>query len=183
MKVGMKTRIIKQIKIDINKCIGCRACELACSAFHSIPKYSKINPANSRIRVLVDELKDSYVPIRAGDYTSVECNGRHNYIIDGKEYRECSFCKAACPSRGYFKDPDTGLPLRCDMCESDPPLEKPWCVKVCGSDALTYQEREQEMIYNEKHRDEIEIGLEALADKYGIQSLVKAIARKSKRNL
>ena len=82
MKDGIKTKIVKQIKVDVDKCIGCRACELACSAFHALPKYSSINPARSRIRVMVDELKDIYVPIRAGDYTSAECTGRNTYTIN-----------------------------------------------------------------------------------------------------
>jgi benzoyl-CoA reductase subunit BamC len=47
--------------------------------------------------------------------------GRDKYTIDGKEYDECAFCRASCPSRDFFKEPDSGLPLKCDMCESDPP--------------------------------------------------------------
>ena len=45
--------------------------------------------------------------------------GRDKYIIDGKEYEECDFCRAVCPSRDLFKEPDSGLPLKCDMCEDD----------------------------------------------------------------
>ena len=41
------------------------------------PKYSSINPARSRIRVVMDELNDVYVPVRAGDYTPAECTGRN----------------------------------------------------------------------------------------------------------
>ena len=62
-------RIVKEIKVDIDKCTGCRACEMVCSAFHARPQYSSINPARSRIRVIADEVNDEYVPIRAGDYT------------------------------------------------------------------------------------------------------------------
>ena len=123
--------MVKKIKVDIDKCIGCRACEVACSAFHAQPKYSSINPGARRASACVfDELKDMYVPIRAGDYTKAECTGRHVYTIDGKEYAECSFCGVSCPSRDYFKEPDSGLPLKCDMCEDDPDLEEPRCVQV-----------------------------------------------------
>ena len=99
MQGGRTTKIVKEIKVDIDKCTGCRACEMACSAFHAKPKYSSINPARSRIRVVSDELNDEYVPIRARDYTPSECTGRHVYTINGKEYSECSFCGASCPSR------------------------------------------------------------------------------------
>lgn len=181
VKDGIKTKIVKQINVDIDKCIGCRACELACSAFHATPRYSSVNPAKSRIRVMVDELKDAYVPVRAGDYAPVECNGRHIYTINGKEYRECSFCNVACPSRGYFKEPDSGLPVKCDMCEADPPLDEPWCVKVCGCDALTYEERVTEVTKEEEKKEDIEIGLLSLADKYGMQELMDTVARMSKK--
>lgn len=177
MKEGVTLKTVKQIKVNIDKCIGCRACELACSAFHATPRYSSVNPAESRIRVMIDELKDAFVPVRAGEYTPAECNGRYSYTISGKEYRECGFCKVACPSRGYFKSPDSGLPLKCDMCESDPPLEVPWCVKVCGCDALTYEERLVETTEDELKKEAIDIELESLADKYGMQAIMDIIAR------
>ena len=173
-----KKRIVKIIKVDLDKCNGCRACEVACSAFHASPKYSSNNPARSRIRVIHEPLRDVYVPIRAGDYTPAECTGRHTYTINGKEYDECSFCGVSCPSRDIFKEPDSGLPLKCDMCESDPPLAEPMCVQWCLTDALTYEEREEETEEEEK-REEMEIGLESLANRYGLQKIMDTIARMS----
>ena len=174
-----KKKIVKTIKVDLDKCNGCRACEVACSAFHSEPKYSSNNPARSRIRVIHDPLKDVYVPIRAGDYTPAECNGRHTYTINEKEYDECSFCGVSCPARDIFKEPDSGLPLKCDMCESDPPLAEPMCVQWCLVDALTYEEIEEEIEEEEEKREEMEIGLESLAKKYGLQKITDTIARMS----
>jgi benzoyl-CoA reductase subunit BamC len=181
VKAGTKTKIIKGIKVDINKCTGCRSCELACSAFHSVPRYSSLNPARSRIRVYIDEVRDLYVPIRAGDYTQAECNGRNRYIIDGKEYSECAFCPASCPSRDHFKEPDSGLPLKCDMCEDVPPLPEPMCVQACKFDALTYEEREEAVVDDEVKRREMEIGIEALIRKYGAKSVQGALGRALKR--
>jgi benzoyl-CoA reductase subunit BamC len=179
---GSKKRIVKEIKVDLDKCIGCRACELACSAFHANPKYSVINPARSRIRVVIDELKDVYVPIRAGDYAKAECTGRHMYTIDGKEYSECSFCGTSCPARDLFREPDSGLPLKCDMCETDPPLEQPWCVEVCEPGALTYVEREEDVPDEEElPRDELEMGIESLVAKYGEDTVLETFARLKKR--
>jgi len=180
VKGELKKKIVKEIKVDLDKCIGCRACEIACSAFHAAPKYSSTNPARSRIRVIKDELNDVYVPIRAGDYTPAECTGRHTYTINEKEYSECSFCGVSCPSRDYFKEPDSGLPLKCDMCEDDPPLSEPMCVQVCRCDALTYEEREEEVEEEEEEkRGEMEIALESLANKYGLQKIMDTVARMS----
>jgi len=152
---------------------------MACSAFHAVPKYSSINPARARIRVVIDELRDVYVPIRAAGYTQAECNGRHIYTINGKEYNECSFCGASCPSRDFFKEPDSGLPLKCDMCENEPPLPEPMCVQVCEPGALTYVEREEEGEEEEKP-GEMEIGLEALVKKHGLKTVKDTLARISK---
>jgi len=136
-------RKIKMIKIDADKCSGCRSCEIICSAFHAEPQYSIANPSRSRIRVFVDEQNDLYVPIMAGVFTDVECSGRHILVINEKKYGECSFCRSSCPSRDLFKEPDTDIPLKCDMCGEPPPPE-PMCVKWCQTDALTYVEREEE---------------------------------------
>jgi len=177
---GLKTRIVKEIKVDLDKCIGCRACEMACSGFHAVPKFSSTNPARSRIRVIVEDRKDVYVPIRAGDYAQAECNGRNTYVINGKEYSECSFCTVSCSARDLFKEPDSGLPLKCDMCADDPTLPEPMCVQVCRCDALTYFEWEEKIKPEDAKRDDIEVGLESLMSRYGIDKVVDMAAQISK---
>jgi len=167
---------IKTIKIDADKCNGCRSCEIICSAFHATPKYSSNNPARSRIQVLSHRLKNIWLPVFAGEYAPAECMGRDKYIIDGKEYEECGFCRASCPSRDVFKEPDSGLPLKCDMCESDPPLEKPMCVQKCLNDVLIYEEREEEVEEVIKPA-EVQLGLESMIDKYGLQAILDTVSR------
>lgn len=169
-------KIVKEIKVDIDLCTGCCACEMACSAYHAKPRYSSINPSLSRIRVVSHQLNDEYVPIRAGDYTSTECNGRHVYKINGKDYSECSFCRSSCPSRDYFFEPDSGLPLKCDMCESVPALDEPLCVSVCHTDALTYVEREVAADEEpQEERGDIEVGLEMLVNQYGVEAVFESL--------
>jgi benzoyl-CoA reductase subunit BamC len=128
--------------------------------------------------VIRDPLRDVYVPVYAGDYAVAECAGRDRYTIDGKEYDECAFCRASCPSRDIFKEPDSGLPLKCDMCEGE---EEPICVKWCIVDALTIEERE-EVVEELPERDELEIGLESLADRYGIEKIIETVARITKKD-
>ncbi len=116
---------VKTIKIDVDKCNGCRACEVICSAYHATPRYSSTNPQKSRIRVLFNPVRELYIPVIAGDHTEAECNSRDLYTVDGKQYDECAFCRVSCPSRDLFKDPDSGLPLKCDTCLDDPELKEP----------------------------------------------------------
>jgi len=173
-----RTRTVKTIEIDVNKCNGCRACEIVCSGFHSVPRFSSTNPARSRIRVTRDPLEDIYLPVYAGEYTAAECAGRDKYLIDGRVYDECAFCRAACPSRDHFKEPDSNLPLKCDMCESDPNLKEPWCVAWCLSDALVFVEREVEVGPAETVED-LDLGLEAIANKHGWANVLDAARRMS----
>jgi benzoyl-CoA reductase subunit BamC len=178
--MGKVKKKVKVIRIDVDKCNGCRACEVICSAFHATPQYSSNNPARSRIRLIREPLRDVYLPVYAGEHTVAECMGRDKYVIDGKEYDDCDFCRASCPSRDAFKEPDSGLPLKCDMCESDPTLSEPMCVQWCLNDALVYEEKEEEVEEGEKLED-MEIGLETLAGKYGLQKVMDAVARMSKK--
>jgi benzoyl-CoA reductase subunit BamC len=174
-----RRKVVKTIKIDVDKCNGCRACEVICSALHAAPKYSSNNPARARIRVIRNPLADIYVPVYAGEYTAAECAGRDRYTIDGKEYDECAFCRASCPSRDLFKEPDSGLPLKCDMCESDPDLKEPMCVQWCLADALIFEEREEVVEEEEVKRGELEIGLESLANEHGLDKVMDALTRMS----
>jgi benzoyl-CoA reductase subunit BamC len=169
-------KTVKTITIDIAKCNGCRACEVICAAFHAKPQYSSTNPARSRIRVIRDQVADIYLPVYAGEYTASECAGRNKYVIGGREYGECAFCRAACPSRDPFHEPDSDLPLKCDMCESDPTVTEPWCVQWCLADALVYEEREVE---TEKVTavDDVDSGLQALAHVHGWPKVLDAVGR------
>ena len=63
------------------------------------------------------------------------------------------------------------------MCEGE---EEPLCVKWCLNDALVYEEREEE-VEEELEQEELEIGLESLASKYGMQKVRDSIARLSKK--
>ena len=167
----------KSITVNLDKCIGCRACEVACSGFHATPKYSSINPERSRIRMFVDELRDVYVPVFAGYHTVSECSGRHSFTINGKNYSECSFCRSSCSTRDIFKEPDSGLPLKCDMCNGE---AEPLCVQVCRPGALTYIEEEKDQ-EKEPQLGEVEVGLETLIRRYSLQQVIDYVALISKK--
>ncbi len=173
---------IKVIHVNADRCTGCRSCEMACSAFHAEPRYSSLNTARARIRVFVDEVNDVYLPIRGGHYTQAECNGRNRFQIEKKAFNECVFCRAVCSSRSWFKDPDSGLPLLCDMCEDTPPLAVPMCVQACKFGALTYVELKDQGRKKMPQSDDVITGIEALADRHGLQKVVETISKMMKSN-
>jgi benzoyl-CoA reductase subunit BamC len=92
-----KKKVVKTIRIDVDKCNGCRACEVICSALHAKPRYGSTNPARSRIRVIRDPLSNIYLPVYAGEYTAAECAGRDRYTIDGKEYGRATPSRSRTP--------------------------------------------------------------------------------------
>jgi benzoyl-CoA reductase subunit BamC len=61
------------------------------------------------------------------------------------------------------------------MCEGE---DEPLCVKWCLADALILEEREEE-VEEADEQDELEIGLEALARKFGLQKVMANVARMS----
>ena len=69
--------------------------------------------------------------------------------------------------------------MKCDMCEGE---DEPLCVRWCLVDALTLEEREEEVEEEEVEQEELEIGLESLADKYGMEKILDAVARMSKKD-
>ena len=125
---------MKRIKINHKLCTGCRHCEAACSLKHN---ENEVNPKRSRIRVFLDEKDDIFFPVIAGPFSEAECTSKFNVTIDGKEYDECTLCRASCPTRPWFREPVTDIPLKCDFCGTPP---DPHCVKVCASGALTVVE-------------------------------------------
>ena len=58
------------------------------------------------------------------------------------------------------------------------------CVKWCLVDALTYEEREEDAEEETgAEQEELDVGLEALADKYGMDKIQDAIARMNKKDI
>lgn len=120
-----------KIKIDHTKCSGCKLCEAVCCLQH----WGSVNLQRSRIKVFIE--KDFCLPVIAGPYTDAACNSKGVIIIDGKEIDECIVCRASCPIKSVFKEPQIDIPLKCDFC-GEPP--DPQCVKWCAAEALTLVE-------------------------------------------
>ena len=117
-----------KIKIDHTKCSGCKLCEVACTLKHT----EAVNPQRSRIKVFVEET--FCLPVIAGPYTEAACNSKGTVLVDGHEVDGCVLCRASCPEKTIYKEPDTGIALKCDFC-GEPP--DPECVKWCAAEALT----------------------------------------------
>jgi len=63
------------------------------------------------------------------------------------------------------------------MCEGE---DEPMCVKWCLADALIYEEREEE-VDEQTELAELEVGLESLVNRYGMDQLLDTVARIKKK--
>jgi Fe-S-cluster-containing dehydrogenase component len=63
------------------------------------------------------------------------------------------------------------------MCEDEPSEEKPLCVQWCMHDVLVYEEREEEVEEEQGKLGDVELHLESLVGKYGLEKVIDTVAR------
>lgn len=132
--------------IDINKCTGCRSCEMAC-------KQEKGLAPSQRFR-RVTLVEDTALPVSF--YLSLACNHCQNpecmrvcptqtyhkrrdgvVIHDPGNCSGCCTCVRACPYGAPQFDPRNGKVDKCDLCIGRLLKGKaPACVEACPNSAL-----------------------------------------------
>ncbi|MBM4272416.1 MAG: twin-arginine translocation signal domain-containing protein [Deltaproteobacteria bacterium] len=133
-----KKDLMKFLFAERQNCTGCRACEYACSVFHT----GVVRPSVARVHVM--KYKDVIdVPVicwHCSDRPCIEAcpttpkaivaDPNHNGIILNEKIclgAKCLKCKEVCPADYVWVNPDNGQPLLCDMCAGEPA-----CVKACA---------------------------------------------------
>lgn len=126
------------IACDIEKCTGCRICELACSEV----KEKLYNPRKSRIKlVTLESVINMALACRfCEEPTCVRCCPRDALsqseengvvLVDEMKCNGCSWCLEACEFGALTFHSDKRAIVVCDLCQGDPK-----CVKACPFDAL-----------------------------------------------
>ena len=127
--------------LDPERCVGCRRCMVACS----FAKGNEVNLTKSRIETLwipqiwmnVPMVCQHCVKPICADACPVNAISRNEQtgaaVIDPSLCIGCKMCMIVCPFGGPSLDLDTGLMIKCDLCDGDPE-----CVKNCMHGALTY---------------------------------------------
>ncbi|MHA1741076.1 MAG: 4Fe-4S dicluster domain-containing protein [Candidatus Thorarchaeota archaeon] len=124
--------------IDLDRCTGCRNCELACSVRNT----STFNPRRARIQVLRDEERNLIVPVVCLQCEHPMCRevcpvgaiveGPAGVLTVTESCIGCGICVTACMYGGIVLDPATRRAVKCDLCGGDPV-----CVKTCEYGAIT----------------------------------------------
>ena len=155
----------KLLLIDIDKCVGCYACEIACKEEHDLPLESRwcrviaIGP-----RKLGEELHLDIAPtvcIQCDDPTcshfcpvgAIKKRQDGIVVIDENECNGCKLCLYGCPYGAIYFNQEKKVAEKCTLCVSrtDDCLE-PSCVQHCIGGALEFvSERELEQITKGVH--------------------------------
>lgn len=131
----------KVLKIDFEKCTGCRLCELVCAVKHDHVS----NPTRSRIRVIKWESEGIYVPMSCQQCEDAPCAGAcpvkaltRNEELARVEINHdlcigCRTCVSVCPFGAVHFVPADRKVIKCDLCDGDPQ-----CVRFCEVKAVDY---------------------------------------------
>lgn len=144
-----------RITVDLEKCVGCRVCEIACS----LKNYGECNPARARIFVVREEDDGalSTIPVLCQQCedplcvamcpaTALSRNAKtHAVVVDPDKCLGCRTCVEVCPFGGPSVDPRTGKSEKCNLCDGDP-----ICVKVCSQEAVTFVSADEESLHRKR---------------------------------
>jgi len=134
----------KQLVINVDRCTGCRMCEMACS----LEKEGECNTRYSRIKVIKmdegldiplvclqceDPVCENVCPVKA---ITRDSNGA--LVINYDLCIGCKLCLALCPLGATSIDPWLKRIIKCDLCNGDPT-----CVKFCQPKAIEYVRKDR----------------------------------------
>lgn len=141
----------KLLLVDIDRCVRCHSCEVACKQEHDLP----IGPRWTEVitiqpRWVTEELCTDFVftscvhcaePLCAYVCPTNAIVKREDgiVVIDEAKCTGCGLCPPACPYGAIHMNPETGVAWKCDFCldRTDHGLE-PSCVQHCVGGALQY---------------------------------------------
>lgn len=131
-----------------NRCLGCRACQTACSLNHNLPPgvfLRKVVPVEF---VRGEEIWKYYLSTSCNHCANPECfrlcpnhafrKRRDGIVIYNEEKcKGCGTCTRSCPFKAPTLLPTTGKVMKCDLCFGKlDEKEIPYCIAACPADAL-----------------------------------------------
>lgn len=145
---------MKEIFVRLDRCNGCRTCELACAVEHSASKSLFAAIAETpvpRKRLYVEQVVKHKLPLLCRHCEEAPCvqacrTGAMSQDAltrlvshDPDRCIGCWMCTMVCPYGVIGRELERRTAVKCDHC---PDLELPACVSACPTKALVYAEEE-----------------------------------------
>jgi len=140
---------VKQILVEVDKCLGCKSCEIACVVAHSetgdlIGAFLQ-NPQPVR-RVFVEAGEGFNLPLQCRQCEEPKCvqacmSGAMRKEVSGLVSNDpdkcvgCWMCVMVCPFGAITRDVTNKLAAKCDRCAG---LDQPACVRACPTEAIQF---------------------------------------------
>jgi len=142
----------KVLMINIERCLACKSCEIACALAHSksglLEEALTESPRPQR-RVTVEAVGEFGVPMQCRHCEDAPCiavcptAAIHRHQADGPVVIEqercigCKFCLMVCPFGVIDVSSDGKVMVKCDLCiERTRVGQEPACVEACPTHAL-----------------------------------------------
>lgn len=132
------------ILIDLDRCVGCHSCTVACKMENNVPLGSywnrvlQIGPTGK-----FPDLQMYFLPVLCQHCDKPACvgvcptNASHKrddgiVLIDKEKCVGCRYCTFACPYGVRYFNPEEGVVEKCTLCAHLVDAgDKPACVKTC----------------------------------------------------
>ncbi|MCC6955615.1 MAG: carboxypeptidase regulatory-like domain-containing protein [Anaerolineales bacterium] len=157
---------MKTLMLDVEKCIGCRNCQLACKDEHVGNDWLPIASSQSegQFWMWIDQSERGKQPKVHIDWLAVTCQQCEDapcmaacqsnaiyrrpdgiILIDPKKCSGDQDCIAACPYGVIYFNPESNIAQKCTLCAHllDRGWKEPRCVTACPTEALTFVDEEQ----------------------------------------
>lgn len=142
--------------VDLNLCMGCKGCEIACKVENEVPLSSwRLRVKYIDIGTFPDTSR-SFTPLRCNHCENAPCEricpvSALHYIengivnIDSERCIGCAGCMMACPYGAIYMDPESNTADKCTYCAHR--IEgglMPACVVACPTEANIFGDLEDD---------------------------------------
>jgi carbon-monoxide dehydrogenase iron sulfur subunit len=149
----------KIIVVDMDRCMACKSCVLACAVAHSKSKdlvkamYEEDKPSP---KIILEEIEDIVTPIHCRHCEDAPCvtvcpsgaisrpDESSPVILNNEKCIGCHACILVCPFGVIKTGPDGKSLIKCDLCfERLKEGGEPACVEACITGAIKYRTIEE----------------------------------------
>jgi carbon-monoxide dehydrogenase iron sulfur subunit len=149
----------KVIVVNVDHCLGCRSCQIACAVAHSESKTlagALLEEPRPVPRVTVEAVEGLAVPLQCRHCEDAPCvaicptralsrvDENSPVVLDRERCIGCRWCVLVCPFGVIKMSRDGTAVIKCDLCvERLAQGDLPACVEACPVHALEYRELDE----------------------------------------